>query len=98
VEEAMKFYCTKYWNTKGVIEFEGKVTENEEFASEVSPTSRFDRLFLRIGKDAFVDMCEAEADVERKAHLNMHAKERALQKAKKLLECAVEHSIKVVKR
>lgn len=100
----MKFYCTKYWATKGIIEFEGTVVNGRDTASPLDRTyasetsTRFNHLFLTIGKDAFVYLCEAEADVEKKARRNLHSKELAVRRAKELLDCVVGHSIKVVKR
>ncbi len=98
----MKFYCTKYWATTGIIEFEGELYREQpnsvqEYAAEGSYSS-LDGFFLRIGTDAFLSLDEAWNDVEHKAHLNLHSKERALQKAKELLRKATEKGIKVVKR
>ena len=91
----MKFFCTKYWSTKGIVEFEGKVVE-EKYASETA--MRFDSFFLRIGKDAFTVLQSAMEDVEQKAHKNVHSKELALKKAKALLQKAAYREIGVVKR
>lgn len=94
----MKFYCIKYWATKGIVEFEGKVTDDGRYVSEVSANSRFDSFFLTLGKHAFLHLEEAMREVEHLAHLNMHSKERALKKAKELMQKATDRKIKVVPR
>jgi hypothetical protein len=94
----MKFYATKYWATKGIIAFEGGVGSEGEYVRELTSSSSWGTLFLKIGRDAFVNMCEAEADVEHKAHRNLHSKELALKKAKALLQKAIDRKVKVVKR
>jgi len=93
----MKFYCTKYWATEGIIEFEGEVF-SEKYASESDSGPRTYKLFLVIGKDAFSDLPLAHSNVEHKAHLNLHSKERALKKAKDLLAKAAARQFKVVPR
>lgn len=92
----MKFFCTKYWSTKGIIEFEGDVTHDGKYAHEAG--TRFDRFFLRLGKDAFTVLQSALEDVEQRAHANLHSKELALEKAKALLHKAAYREIGVVKR
>jgi hypothetical protein len=94
----MKFYATKYWSTEGIVEFEGEVYENDgrKYASQLDRSGG--HLFLSLGTDAFTDLKEAQENVEKKAHLNVHSKERAFVKAGKLLQLAIEKKIKVVKR
>lgn len=93
----MKFYCTKYWSTAGIVEFEGVVYE-EVYASEERTAGKLDHMFLRIGTDAFTTLDAAREDVEKRAHSNLHSKEKALKKAKWLLQMAAERKIKVVAR
>jgi hypothetical protein len=91
----MKFYCTKYWSTKGIIEFEGEVCQ-EVWAKEKRSAGSWGTLFVKIGRDAFTVLQSAQEDVEQKAHLNVHAKERALRVARARLQQAVDRKIKVV--
>jgi hypothetical protein len=90
----MKFYCTKYWATKGIIEFDGDERDGGYASQRPHKQIGF---FLKIGKDAFTDLEEAKNNVEHKAHLNLHAKERAFRAAKTLLLQAADRKIRVVK-
>lgn len=95
---AMKYYCTKYWSTQGVIEFNGEPRPKGGYVRERTDGNSWGTLFLRVGKDAFMSLSEAQAAVELKARRNMLSKERALEKAKTLLQQAMGRKIKVVTR
>jgi hypothetical protein len=54
----MKFYCTKYWATTGIIEFEGEVSqstsdENVTYIHTPQGLGQKWHIFERLGKNVF---------------------------------------------
>lgn len=96
----MKYYCTKYWATRGIIEFEGEISKSSSneaitYVRTKASNSKW-YIFERLGVHAFTTLEEAQLDVEKKAQFNLLSKEKAVVKAKKLLVEAAARKIKVV--
>jgi hypothetical protein len=93
----MKYYCTKWCLTRGIIEFEGVAREysgGQIYVAE-EPHNRADSIFGRLGVDVFADLEQAKADARKKAERNLASKLRAASRARGILVEFDKGNIKV---
>jgi len=81
-EKTMKFYCTKWVLTRGIIEFDGEQTMHG-YVSENSRSAG--RIFGKIGKEVFANLDEADINALQRAKKNVTNCKKRLEKSKKQL-------------
>lgn len=94
----MRYYCTKYVLTEGIIEFDGDLQPREKEYVVQKSTGHTFGLFVKLGKDAFMTLEAAKEDALARARKNVSAKEKALVKANKTLLSMQRGDFKVVRR
>lgn len=85
-----KYYCTKWVLSLGIVEFKGEVSdvggEERTYISSKRTASETRHIFEKLGVNVFETLEAAKIDAVKKAVKNIHAKEKALDKARKTLQ------------